>query len=505
MTIDTGLRLAAREGAAPAIRNVALWLAIAAVFAAAIWLRQVMAFNVDVSWWLIVSERVLDGQRLYVDILETNPPMALSVYLFGVVLARALDLRPEVVVDGLILVLIAASLLTTWWILRASSLRDRAGWGALAVWAALLLCILPMYDFGQREHLAAIVILPALGVCILRGNRERVASAAIVIAGLCAGVTMGFKPYFAAAVGCSIVAAALQARDWRVLVAPENWIAAGLVVIYAVCILVFWPAYFTVIYPLVRDVYLLLQASLFAIFLTTATALSVGGALIVLVLQRRQHKADVVSFVVLATAFGFALAFFLQHKGWGYHAYPMVAFALLAAACAIVAVDREHARPDWLRAAAMLAAVLMLVRACMWFDGGVDVRQIEDQVAQFGPHPKILMLGPAPVIGHPMVRELQGTWVSRQEALWVREVVRRSERDGSVDREMAARLQAYVANERTGLIEDFRKQPPDVILIDNKDSDWSGWAHSDPELSPLLKPYTLVRTIQGVDILRRRM
>jgi hypothetical protein len=212
-----------------------------------------------------------------------------------------------------------------------------------------------------------------------------------------------------------------------------------------------------------------------------------------------------VSFVVLAAAFGFALAFFLQHKGWGYHAYPMVAFALLAAGCAIVATDREDVRPDRLRAVAMLAAAFMLVRACMWFDGGVDVRQIEDQVAQLGPHPKILMLGPAPVIGYPMVRELQGIWVSRQEALWVREVVRRSERDGSVDREMAARLQAYVARERTGLIDDFRKQSPDVILIDNRDSDWSGWAHSDPELSLLLKPYAPVRTIQGVDILQRRM
>jgi hypothetical protein len=64
---------------------VAPWLAVVAVVAAAVLLRQTLPFNVDVSWWLIVSERMLDGQRLYVDILETNPPMALASALIALV------------------------------------------------------------------------------------------------------------------------------------------------------------------------------------------------------------------------------------------------------------------------------------------------------------------------------------------------------------------------------------------------------------------------------------
>jgi len=110
MTIDVGFGFASNEAAYRKARTAAPWLAVAAVFVAAVLLRQVMPFNVDVSWWLIVSERMLDGQRLYVDILETNPPMAVSVYLLGVALARAIGVRPEVVTDGLVFVLIAASL-----------------------------------------------------------------------------------------------------------------------------------------------------------------------------------------------------------------------------------------------------------------------------------------------------------------------------------------------------------------------------------------------------------
>jgi hypothetical protein len=60
-----------------------------------------------------------------------------------------------------------------------------------------------------------------------------------------------------------------------------------------------------------------------------------------------------------------------------------------------------------------------------------------------------------------------------------------------------------VERERAGLIEDFRRQPPDVILIDNQTSDWGRWAYADPEISALLKPYALVQTIEGIDILHR--
>src|SRR5258706_15983294 len=89
--------------------------------------------------------------------------------------------------------------------------------------------------------------------------------------------------------------------------------------------------------------------------------------------------------------------------------------------------------------------------------------------------------------GPALVRTLQSTWVSRQEALWVREIVRRSRLDGTIDPQTAARLEVYVARERAGLIEDLRKQPPDVILVDNQDSNWGSREHAGPELSALLE------------------
>jgi hypothetical protein len=72
MMIDAGLQLGGAT--TPRTRLATIWLiAGALVCAVAVGLRAVLPFNVDVSWLLIVCERVLDGQRLYLDILEINP------------------------------------------------------------------------------------------------------------------------------------------------------------------------------------------------------------------------------------------------------------------------------------------------------------------------------------------------------------------------------------------------------------------------------------------------
>ena len=68
------------------------------VFLVAILLRQAVPLNTDVSWLLVVCERMLDGQHLYRDIIEINPPMAAFAYLPGVALARVLGVDPRHVI-----------------------------------------------------------------------------------------------------------------------------------------------------------------------------------------------------------------------------------------------------------------------------------------------------------------------------------------------------------------------------------------------------------------------
>jgi hypothetical protein len=502
MMIDAGLQLGGAT--TPRTRLAAIWLiAGALVCAMAVGLRAVLPFNVDVSWLLIVCERVLDGQRLYLDILEINPPMAGAVNIIAVVLGRLLGLRAELMTLVLVFGLIAGSMVVTWRLLRNSRIPGRAAAAPLAVCAIALLGILPMYDFGQREHLALLFLLPALAVLIRRADGEIIPPGVVVIAGISAAITMCFKPYFAFGVGTAVIAAATNARQWRIVFAPENWIASALVVAYALWVYVAFPAYFTVIYPVASDVYRLLTSSWLALALGGATTLWLVAVFATLLLQSRR-SADPALVVLLASSLGFAMSYFVQSRGYNYHAYPMVALALMAFGYAVATIDRARQHGPRLQVGSSVAAVALLVSACFWFKASVDVRALQDAVVKLGlQRPKIIMLGGAATIAHPLVRNVGGVWVSRQEALSIREIVRRARLERTIDAATSARFDAYLAAERNGLVDDIRKMPPDVVLIDDREADWSAWAQADPELAQLLKPYALVQTIDGIDILKR--
>ncbi len=488
---------AAREGLAP----MPLFLT-GVVFAIAIGLRQVVPLNTDVSWLIVVCQRMLDGQHLYRDIIEINPPMAAFAYLPGVALARVLGVDPRHVIDAQLLLLAAASLFAVSRILRLSPALSKLNWGPLAIWAAAVVTILPMHVFAQREHMAMLTFLPALAVYAMRSNREPLPLWAILIAGVGAGITLAFKPFFTVPAALCILFAAIRSRSWLTLLAPENIIAAVLVMTVSVSTYIFYPEYFTVTYPLVRDTYLSWSMPASVIFLNDAT-LVFAIAMVSVLLARQKHPSDSLLLVTALASIGFAVSFFLQRRGWAYHSYPMVAVALLAMGYALTGAADAAPRSRRREVASAFMLAVTFVVGMLWFNVTVYVGPVRQAVEGLKPHPRILVLSGEAAIGHPLVRDIDGVWVSRQENLWIREFVRLTREKTVVDAATDAKLNDYLALERKWLIEDFKKLPPDLVLVDNLRNDWGAWARADAEVSQLLKPYTFVRSVEGIDILRR--
>ncbi|HEY4166573.1 MAG TPA: hypothetical protein VGM96_07340, partial [Reyranella sp.] len=68
-----------------------LWSPVAILALAAL-LQLVIWPSPDVAWLMSAAGRMLDGKRLYTDILETNPPMAVLLYLPWVAVAKLVGL-----------------------------------------------------------------------------------------------------------------------------------------------------------------------------------------------------------------------------------------------------------------------------------------------------------------------------------------------------------------------------------------------------------------------------
>lgn len=476
------------------------WLVLTAVVACAVALRQVEVANTDVSWLLTVGEKVLGGQRLYRDVIETNPPIAMLAYLPGLLLGRALHIRAETMTDVMTFIWIALSVLLTLRITALSpAFTSLRGWPFMLFTIAVL-AIMPMQTFGQREHLALLALLPSLAALLARARGEALPLRAVVTAGVAAAITLSFKPYFVLPIGAGIVAAAVMARSWRVLFAPEHWIAAVLIVAYGGITWLMFPDYFTVIYPLVRDVYIPLKRPLSELLASPGVAVW-AAALVLAVALRPAGRTRTAIILLTVESLGFAVAYLLQRKGWAYQSTPMIALALIALGLSLASLPATTAR---LRAVgALVAAAVLFIGAAIWMNDTSDARALVAPVARLHPHPKVLALSGEASIGHPLTRLVGGSWVSGQQDLFVHEFVTRLRHEHALDAATDARLAAYEARERAMLLADIRRDPPDVLLVDNLLGQWGAWLSADPELSALLKPYHHADTVQNIEILAR--
>jgi hypothetical protein len=487
------------------------WLPLLLVFVVAVLLRGVLAANPDVSWGLTMAEKWFDGGRLYVDIIEVNPPATLYLYIVPVVLERLTGLSAEIFVNILVLSVAALSLwLAARVLLAAGLIGPEQGW-TLAAWTAALMTILPARAFAEREHIALIAMLPLLAVAWLRAERKVPHLLAAVLAGIGGGTTAIIKPYFAAAIVLSSVATAWSARSWRVLFALENCIAAAMLAAYLAFVWLAYPVYVSDMLPLLAAVYIPVKEPLAVFLLHAALPLWTLLVLVIWWLARRAALRPPISLALAASA-GFGAAYFVQQKGWSNHAYPMLALALLAFGYALLARPGE-------RAAQRIGGIAGLAVAGITFYwmGIVDDRTpLAAAIRAISPHARVLAISPDLMVGHPAVRSAGGIWVSRVSALWITQGVlmarardrahdRAHDRaDGGLDPAAAARLDAYANRDRTMLSEDIGRNRPDVILAEREPGyDWLAWARSDPLLARDLEPYRLDRTIGDIVVLRR--
>jgi hypothetical protein len=326
----------------------------------------------DQTSYLLEAQRVLSGIEAYGPHLsETNPPLIIWFSALPILLARRV---PESAVLFFKLLVLAMTFGSVAWCVRLlrrnPALANPAAVGLLGCATLLIECSIGPYDFGQREHLLILLLLPYV---LAAANRviDRLPIAERCALGVAAGIAIWFKPQDVLILIALELFLALRAHTLRRLRAPEF---VSLVLTSSVLLLLvrlITPRYFTDIYPLLLDTYWALGTKT-----TIALALSLSFytplvlvLLLTVFLLRRWLRDPTTSLALLLCSIAGSFAYDVQHTEWKYHRYPHSALLELAIAYLLVdlcypAIARFTSNARLIRQTLLLAASFVAVALC---------------------------------------------------------------------------------------------------------------------------------------------
>ncbi|HET8633741.1 MAG TPA: hypothetical protein VFL88_06310 [Gemmatimonadales bacterium] len=271
----------------------------------------------DPASLLYGAGRVLDGAKLYTDLVDLNPPFTFLFHTLPVLASRVLGLETILCFRVFVCALVTVSGLTLFATLRRAPI-GAGTWHAFI--AAFLLGSLGLVVgfFGEREHIQLVLVFPYLALASLRVLGLKPSRTLMVTCGVLAGIGLGLK--VTAGMVPVLVAATLwltaRIRSDESLVALATLAAAtGLGLVWA-------PGYLHTVeqfggfyrgFALVPATRLLLSPAM-------VWPLLVAPLLLLVALPVMRFRAG--ALVWFAAVAGFALSVTVQGKGFPYHYYP---------------------------------------------------------------------------------------------------------------------------------------------------------------------------------------
>lgn len=474
----------AQPASAPALAGAmspgAIWPAVACLLIAATsgWMSlRLVPTNVDVSWLLIVCDRLLDGATLHVDIIEVNPPFSIWLYMPFAVLGRLTGLPAELwLAIGLPTLALASVGISARILARARLVDGRAAWLAPAVLAVLLLLFAE--DFGQREQFAVIALLPWLSLLAARDAEPGFRAGTVFerfVAGLGAAVFVMVKPPMSVpALALPVLFICFDRRSLRPLLTAETLIGAAITFAYLGWIAAFHLAFFLDVLPLLREFYLPARMGVVPMLLSGPVILLAILSVAVMA-TARPGPVDRPALLALVAALGYVPAFVLMGKGWTYQALPFLMLGLIAFFLQLRRLPSLGAMPFAAKAGVALGATVLalLAQAGQPFAMAGRRAELEHAAAAIGrviERPKIATVATRLQPAHPLTRMVGGDYRSRYPSFWVIDNAQMLIDAAGAGSEKARRLAAERNDFIADAVADLARKRPDLIFDSGSES-----------------------------------
>lgn len=487
------------SGGVVAASDLALCLGLPLALLVVFWNRPV---NHDVAWFLFAARDWLAGARLYIDLVEVNPPLNFYLTLPALWLADLLGINDG---NGHYVAVALIFLAILGW--SAAILRGRFGWSAgrraLVLAGIGLGAMLPSLDgLGQREQVMVLTFLPW---ALYQAAPQRLGQGQTLASALLAAVGMCLKPHFVLFPLAVTVLNCLEARSLRPVWSLDNLVFAAVGVAYVTFVVLVHPTYLFQTVGMALEVYAAYGKPASEVLSGIAAGLGLAGLTLAIRLRSRPLTRAIRVFVALSSAG--LLVYFAQGTGFSYHKLPFLAFTTVA--CCIALAEAEARRPDL--AFALLTVLAIAVAGVQ--KGFYRNNAVAEITGVVGPVPSLIALSSHVYTGPPVAVALGADWASGYPANWLvpGAMNRLARTDCAGDAALCDRLTAIAAKNRSDVIQAIATRHPDLVIVDRSSGyfdapefDWLAFMAEDPAWAPVFAEYRQVAATGRFLLFRRQ-
>jgi hypothetical protein len=236
--------------------HVAFFLTLACLVVLGWVLQTHILLNWDVSWLLHTSEKLLAGGTYANDFFELNPPLILYLYTPALFFSKIFSISIIAALRFYVFLLGSVSLfLCDGLIRKIFSAADRKLRDLFLVAIASTFFILPIEQFGQREHLLLLLALPYLLAIPYRLAGNKLNNGEAILIGLFAGLGFAIKPYFLTTLVLSEIYYLIKKRDAFAWSRTEVITIIAVFVVYLIVVFTLHRDYLFTVLPLAGRLY----------------------------------------------------------------------------------------------------------------------------------------------------------------------------------------------------------------------------------------------------------
>lgn len=308
------------------------WIIVFFVFLLSIYVQSQLFLQPDTSWLLDATQRLLQGGTYYNNFFEPGAPMVLYLYIPAVLFAKYTGIN--LIIGFRVYIYFIAIILLffyTYLTKKMISRNDRFTEGLLLVALSVVLFILPINEFGSRENLVILLIIPYLFTCILRIQNKPIHGLVLFAAGVLGGIGFMINIYFISIFLLVELYLILKKRLFFYWIRTEFLLILFLALSYLVSIFIFTPTYLSKVLPFVMHLYVNHGLSTWGDLLVTPLVASWLFILLLIIVLRNTLRNPNMTYILLLASTGFLITYLVDARADFQHLIPMLSILTLLA------------------------------------------------------------------------------------------------------------------------------------------------------------------------------